>query len=159
MKDTQLFKRIHTLTLEELSLIVKYDEDVHAGILRLKILSQVRHIVDFIQLEDMWQQRISEDANDCDYFLQMKLSPKALGSAFELNKNMNALEWQFVLPKYESIQDAIKPETFGDYISLLKQVNINDIAVEYTIEDACIFLDAIYDFQKNGGDNSPNYKI
>ena len=58
---------------------------------------------------------------------------------------MNNLEWRFVFPTYKAIAQDAKPNNFGEYLALNKNVQIIDIE-KYDIDIACAFLDKAYDF-------------
>ena len=50
-----------------------------------------------------------------------------------------------VLPKYAEIAADSKPACVGDYLAMMKQIDIVDVN-EYDIEKTCTYLDQVYDF-------------
>jgi hypothetical protein len=75
----------------------------------------------------------------------MRLAPMTLQSCYHLNHDMNNLEWRFVFPTYKAIAHDAKPNNFGEYLALNKNVQIIDIE-NYDIARSCEFLDKAYDF-------------
>ena len=55
------------------------------------------------------------------------------------------MEWRLVLPKYADIKEDAKPACVGDYLAMMKQIDIVDIN-NYDITKACTYLDQAYDF-------------
>ena len=106
--------------------------------------ARTRHIIHAVQLEDLWQ-ALDEQTKTYDLYLSMRLAPMTLQSCYHLNHDMNNLEWRFVFPKYENIQQDLKPKCFGEYLALNNNVQIIDIE-NYDIARACEFLDKAYDF-------------
>ena len=68
-----------------------------------------------------------------------------LCSHLNFDEDMNGLEWRLVLPKYADIADGLKPRCVGDYLPMMKQLDIVDVD-EYDIALACAYLDQVYDF-------------
>jgi len=94
--------------------------------------------------EDMWQQ-LNEETQTFDIHLAMRLSPMTLCSCLDFEEDMNSLEWRLVLPKYSEIEAVSKPICIGDYLAMMKQIDIVDVN-EYDIEKTCTYLDQVYDF-------------
>jgi hypothetical protein len=145
MEQAQLFKRLHIMTMNEISSFNKSHEEISMSLFKLDAGSRSRHIIENIQLEEMWQAQ-SETSKNFEIFLKMKFSPQALSACWDFNEDMNVFSWHFVFPKYEDIDKEAKPNSFGEYLKKLIRVEIPDIDV-FDIEHACTFIDFIYDFQ------------
>jgi len=144
MEQSQLFKRLMAITEDEISSFVKHDDDVSKSLFKLDLAARTRHIIHAVQLEDMWQQ-LNEETQTFDIHLAMRLSPMTLCSCLDFEEDMNSLEWRLVLPKYADIKDEAKPACVGDYLAMMKQIDIVDVN-EYDIEKTCTYLDQVYDF-------------
>lgn len=144
MDQAQLFKRLHAMAMDELEAFIKSDEDVTRALYRLDLAGRTRHILNSIQLEDMWQE-LDEKTQLFNVFLAMRLSPECLSSCLDFREDMNSLEWRFVFPKINDLPDDKKPVCFGDFLEQLERVDIVNVN-EYDIEVACEFLDQVYDF-------------
>jgi len=92
----------------------------------------------------MWQE-LNEESQTFDIHLAMRLSPMTLCSCLDFEEDMNSLEWRLVLPKYSDIAADSKPACVGDYLAMMKQIDIVDVN-EYDIEKTCTYLDQVYDF-------------
>jgi redox-regulated HSP33 family molecular chaperone len=151
MEQAQLFKRLLAITDDEISSFINHDEEVNSALMRLELAARTRHIIDAIQLEDMWQE-LNEESQTFNIHLAMKLSPNTLCARLDFEEEMNCLEWRIVLPKYSDIDDQSKPSCIGDYLAMMKQLEIVDVN-EYDIDLTCTYLDQVYDFtphkQKN----------
>ena len=106
--------------------------------------ARTRHIIDAVQIEDMWQ-LLDEESQTFDIYISMRLSPMTLASCFHLNHDMNRLEWRFVFPRHDDLPKNSRPKCFVEYLALNKSVQILDIE-NYDIDMACEFLDKAYDF-------------
>jgi len=155
MDQVQLFKRLYAITLDELSAFIKDDEAIGPALFKLEMAARSRHILNYVQLEDMWHQ--VEDDNDTFYelYLKMKLSPTTLASCWQLNDDMNNLTWHLVLPQGDEDPNA-KADNFGQYRVLSKRLEILDLT-DIDIEKTCTFLDMAYDFSNQT--NSPPSKL
>ena len=151
MDQAQLFKRLFAITLDELSAFIRDDEAIGPALFKLDMAARSRHIVNYVQLEDMWQQAENENDDLYELYLKMKLSPMTLASCWKLNDDMNNLTWHLVLPKYDNGQ-SVKADNFGQYRALGKRLEILDIT-DIDIERTCAFLDMVYDFPQQT--NSP----
>jgi len=149
MEQAQLFKRLYDMSLDEIASFIDYDETIEASLYKLDMAARTRHIIDAVQIEDMWQ-ALDEESQTFDIYLSMRLSPMPLASCFHLNPDMNGLEWRFVFPRYDDLAKNSQPKCFGEYLALNKSVQIMDIE-NYDMDIACEFLDKAYDFshQKN----------
>ena len=147
MKRGQLFKRLMAITEDELILFLDFVDDINKALSKLDIAARTRHIIDAVQLEDMWQQ-LDEASQTFNIHIAMKLSPMTLCAGLESEVDMNCLEWRLVLPKYADIKDEVKPECIGDYLAMMKQIDIVDVN-EYDIEKTCTYLDQVYDFTEH----------
>ncbi len=154
MDQAQLFKRLFALTADDLSSFIKEDEAIEPALFKLNLAARSRHIINFVQLEDMWQQAEKENRDLYELYLKMKLAPTTLASCWQLNDDMNNLTWHLVLPRYHDIQN-VKPEAFSQYLVLIKRLEILDIK-DINIENACAFLDKAYDFT-NQADRPPKF--
>lgn len=144
MENAQLFKRLFDMSMDQIGLFINDDESITNALYKLDTAARTRLIIRAIQIEDLWQ-AIDEETNTFDLYLSMRLSPMTLSACFDLNHDLNTLEWQFVFPTYKEIADDVKPKNFGEYLALNKNVRIMDIE-NYDIDMACEFLDRAYDF-------------
>ena len=144
MEQSQLFIRLMAMTEDEISSFVKHDDNVSKSLFKLDLAAKTRYIINSVQLEDMWQQ-MNEESQTFDIHLSMKRSPQTLCSCLDFDEEMNCLEWRLVLPKYADIKDEVKPACVGDYLAMMKQIDIVNVN-EYDIEKACTYLDQVYDF-------------
>jgi hypothetical protein len=144
MEQAQLFKRLFDMSLDEIASFIDYDETIEASLYKLDMAARTRHIIEAVQLEDMWQS-LDEESQTFDIYISMRLSPMTLTSCYHLNHDMNGLEWRFVFPRYDDLPKNSRPKCFGEYLALNKSVQILDIET-YDIELACEFLDKAYDF-------------
>jgi hypothetical protein len=144
MEQAQLFKRLFDMSLDEIASFIDYDETIEASLYKLDMATRTRHIIEAVQLEDMWQS-LDEESQTFDIYISMRLSPMTLASCYHLNHDMNGLEWRFVFPRYDDLPKNSRPKCFGEYLALNKSVQIMDIET-YDIELACEFLDKAYDF-------------
>lgn len=144
MDQAQLFKRLLAITEDEITAFIPHDEDVSKAMMKLDIAARTRHIIDAIQLEDMWQE-LNEESQTFNIYLAMRLSPKTLCSCLNFEEEMNCLEWRIVLPKYSDINIEAKPSCIGDYLAMMKQLEIVDVN-DYDIDKTCSYLDQVYDF-------------
>ena len=144
MEQAQLFKRLFDMSLDEIASFIDYDETIEASLYKLDMATRTRHIIEAVQLEDMWQS-LDEESQTFDIYISMRLSPMTLTSCYHLNHDMNGLEWRFVFPRYDDLPKNSRPKCFGEYLALNKSVQIMDIET-YDIELACEFLDKAYDF-------------
>ena len=144
MEQAQLFKRLYDMSMDEINLFIDSDEPIEKALYKLDMAARTRHIIHAVQLEDLWQ-ALDEHANTYDLYLSMRLAPMTLQSCYHLNHDMNNLEWRFVFPTYKAIAHDAKPNNFGEYLALNKNVQIIDIE-KYDIDIACTFLDKAYDF-------------
>jgi len=152
MEQVQLFKHLFDMSLDEIASFIDYDETVEASLYKLDMAARTRHIINAIQIEDMWQS-LDNESKTFDIYISMRLSPMTLASCFHLNHDMNGLEWRFVFPRYDDLPKNSRPKCFGEYLALNKSVEILDIET-YDIELACEFLDKAYDFSHHK--NKPN---
>ena len=144
MEQAQLFKHLFDMSLDEIASFIDYDETVEASLYKLDMAARTRHIINAIQIEDMWQS-LDDETKTFDIYISMRLSPMTLASCFHLNHDMNGLEWRFVFPRYDDLSSNSRPKCFGEYLALNKSVQIMDIE-NYDIDIACEFLDKAYDF-------------
>ena len=144
IEQAQLFKRLLAMTENEISSFVKHDDDISKSLMKLDLAARTRHIINAVQFEDMWQQP-NEESQTFNIHLAMKLSPMTLSSCLNFEEEMNCLEWRLVLPKYADIKEDAKPACVGDYLAMMKQIDIVDIN-NYDITKACTYLDQAYDF-------------
>ena len=144
MEKSQLFKRLYDMSLDEIASFIDYDETIEASLYKLDMAARTRHIIEAVQLEDMWQS-LDEESQTFDIYISIRLSPMTLSSCFHLNHDMNGLEWRFVFPRYDDLPKNSRPKCFGEYLALNKSVQIMDIE-NYDIDIACEFLDKAYDF-------------
>jgi len=144
MERAQLFKRLLAITEDEFTSFLDFDDNVTKAVMKLDMAARSRHIIDAVQLEDMWQQ-LDEDSQTFNIHIAMKLSPMALSAHVGLEVEMNCLEWRLVLPKYADIPIQSKPTCTADYLAMMKHLDIVDIE-KYDIEKTCAYLDQAYDF-------------
>ena len=144
MEPAHLFKYLFDMSLDEIASFIAYDETIEASLYKLDMATRTRHIIEAVQLEDMWQS-LDDEIQTYDIYISMRLSPMTLASCFHLNHDMNGLEWRFVFPRYDDLPQNSRPQCFGEYLALNKNVQIVDIE-SYDIDMACEFLDKAYDF-------------
>ena len=144
MEPAHLFKYLFDMSLDEITSFISYDETIEASLYKLDMAARTRHIIDAVQIEDMWQS-LDDEGQTYDIYLSMRLSPMTLASCFHLNHDMNGLEWRFVFPRYDDLPQNSRPQCFGEYLALNKSVQIVNIE-SYDIDMACEFLDKAYDF-------------
>ena len=56
MERAQHFKRLLALTEDEFTSFLDFDDNVTKAVMKLDLAARRRHIIDAVQLEDMWQQ-------------------------------------------------------------------------------------------------------
>jgi len=144
MERAHLFKYLFDMSLDEITSFISYDETIEASLYKLDMAARTRHIIDAVQIEDMWQ-ALDDEGQTYDIYLSMRLSPMTLASCFHLNHDMNGLEWRFVFPRYDDLPQNSRPKCFVEYLALNKSVQIVNIE-SYDIDMACEFLDKAYDF-------------
>lgn len=144
MERAHLFKYLFDMSLDEITSFISYDETIEASLYKLDMAARTRHIIDAVQIEDMWQS-LDDESQTFDIYISMRLSPMTLASCFHLNHDMNGLEWRFVFPRYDDLPQNSRPKCFGEYLALNKSVQIVDIET-YDMDMACEFLDKAYDF-------------
>ena len=144
MEQAQLFKRLYDMSLDEIASFIDYDETIETSLYKMDMAVRTRHIIEAVQLEDMWQS-LDEESQTFDIYISIRLSPMTLSSCFHLKHDMNGLEWRFVFPRYDDLPKNSRPKCFGEYLALNKSVQIMDIE-NYDIDIACEFLDKAYDF-------------
>ncbi len=144
MEPAHLFKYLFDMSLDEIASFIAYDETIEASLYKLDMAARTRHIIDAVQIEDMWQS-LDDESQTYDIYISMRLSPMTLASCFHLNHDMNGLEWRFVFPRYDDLPQNSRPQCFGEYLALNKNVQIVNIE-SYDIDMACEFLDKAYDF-------------
>ena len=144
MEPAHLFKYLFDMSLDEITSFISYDETIEASLYKLDMAARTRHIIDAVQIEDMWQ-ALDDESQTFDIYISMRLSPMTLASCFHLNHDMNGLEWRFVFPRYDDLPQNSRPQCFGEYLALNKNVQIVNIE-SYDIDMACEFLDKAYDF-------------
>ena len=144
MERAHLFKYLFDMSLDEITSFISYDETIEASLYKLDMAARTRHIIDAVQIEDMWQS-LDDESQTFDIYISMRLSPMTLASCFHLNHDMNGLEWRFVFPRYDDLPQNSRPQCFGEYLALNKSVQIVNIE-SYDIDMACEFLDKAYDF-------------
>ena len=152
MERAHLFKYLFDMSLDEITSFISYDETIEASLYKLDMAARTRHIIDAVQIEDMWQS-LDDESQTYDIYLSMRLSPMTLASCFHLNHDMNGLEWRFVFPRYDDLPQNSRPKCFGEYLALNKNVQIVNIE-SYDMDMACEFLDKAYDFSHHK--NKPN---
>jgi len=151
MKRGQLFKRLMAITEDELILFLDFVDDISKALLKLDIAARTRHIIDAVQLEDMWQQ-LDEESKTFNLHIAMRLSPKTLWGCLESDVELNCLEWRLVLPKYADIAAESKPTRTVDYLAMVKQLDVVDIE-RYDIKKTCAYLEQVYDFTVHKKEN------
>ena len=151
MERRQLFKRLMAITEDELILFLDFVDDISKALLKLDIAARTRHIIDAVQLEDMWQQ-LDEASQTFNIHIAMKLSPMTLCAGLQSDMEMNCLEWRLVLPKYADISDELKPTRTLDYLAMAKQLNVVDIE-RYDVKKTCAYLEQVYDFTVHKKEN------
>jgi hypothetical protein len=151
MKRGQLFKRLMAITEDELILFLDFVDDISKALSKLDIAARTRHIIDAVQLEDMWQQ-LDEESKTFNLHIAMRLSPKTLWGCLESDVELNCLEWRLVLPKYADISDELKPRCTLDYLAMAKQLNVMDIE-RYDVKKTCASLEQVYDFTVHKKEN------
>ena len=144
MEPAHLFKYLFDMSLDEITSFISYDETIEASLYKLDMAARTRHIIDAVQIEDMWQ-ALDDESQTFDIYISIRLSPMTLASCFHLNHDMNGLEWRFVFPRYDDLPQSSRPKCFGEYLALNKSVQIVDIK-NYDIDLTCQFLDSAYDF-------------
>ena len=144
MEPSQLFKRLYSMTINDLATFIDFEEKVDVALMKLDLAARTRHIIEAIQLEDMWQ-TLHKESNLYKIYLSVRLSPITLCSVLDSEQEMNSLEWRIIFPKYSDIKEGQKPKCFGEYMAKMNQMDIIDIN-EYDIDEACLFLDKAYDF-------------
>ena len=144
MEPSQLFKRLYSMTINDLATFIDFEEKVDVALMKLDLAARTRHIIEAIQLEDMWQS-LHNESNLYKIYLSVRLSPMTLCSVLDSEQEMNSLEWHIIFPKYSDIKEGQKPKCFGEYMAKMNQMDIIDIN-EYDIDEACLFLDRAYDF-------------
>jgi hypothetical protein len=147
MEQAHLFKYLFDMSLDEIASFIDYDETIEASLFKLDMAARTRHIIDAVQIEDMWQS-LDDESQTFDIYIAMRLSPMTLASCYHLNHDMNGLEWRFVFPRYDDLSKNSRPNCFGAYLALNKSVQIVDIE-NYDIDMACDFLDKAYDFSRH----------
>ncbi len=55
MEQAQLFKYLFDMSLDEIASFIAYDETIKASLRKLDMAARTRHIIDAVQIEDMWQ--------------------------------------------------------------------------------------------------------
>ena len=144
MEQAQLFKRLLAITEDEFTSFLDFDDNITRALMKLDRAARTRHIIDAVQLEDMWQQ-LDEESQTFNLYIAMRLSPKTLWGCLESDVELNCLEWRLVLPKYADIADESKPICAGDYLAMMKDIEIVNIE-KYDIQKTCTYLDQVYDF-------------
>jgi len=144
MEQVQLFKRLLAITEDEFTSFLDFDDNITRALMKLDRAARTRHIIDAVQLEDMWQQ-LDEESQTFNLYIAMRLSPKTLWGCLESDVELNCLEWRLVLPKYADIPVQSKPTCTADYLAMMKQLEIVDIE-KYDVEKTCADLEQIYDF-------------
>jgi hypothetical protein len=151
MKRGQLFKRLMAITEDELILFLDFVDDISKALSKLDIAARTRHIINAVQLEDMWQQ-LDEESKTFNLHIAMRLSPKTLWGCLESDVELNCLEWRLVLPKYADIAAESKPTRTVDYLAMVKQLDVVDIE-RYDIKKTCAYLEQVYDFTVHKKEN------
>jgi len=144
MEPSQLFKRLYSMTINDLATFIDFEEKVDVALMKLDLAARTRHIIEASQLEDMWQS-LHKESNLYKIYLSVRLSPMTLCSVLDSEQEMNSLEWRIIFPKYSDIEEGQKPKCFGEYMEKMNKMDIIDIN-EYDIDEACLFLDKAYDF-------------
>jgi len=144
MEQVQLFKRLLAITEDDFTSFLDFDDNITQALMKLDLAARTRHIIDAVQLEDMWQQ-LDEKSQTFNLYIAMRLPPKTLWGCLESDVELNCLEWRLVLPKYADIPVQSKPTCTADYLAMMKQLEIVDIE-KYDVEKTCADLEQIYDF-------------
>ena len=144
MNQIELGKRLFEMTIDDLNQLIPFNDSVATGIMKLDIAARTRQVIHAVQLEDMWQ-AFNDDVQQFTIYLSVKLSSMTLCSVQNADQELNSLEWQLVIPRYDSFGDDNQPTCFGQYLQSASQIYIADIE-DYEIEEACQFLDKAYDF-------------
>jgi hypothetical protein len=87
------------ITEDEFTSFLDFDDNITRALMKLDRAARTRHIIDAVQLEDMWQQ-LDEESQTFNLYIAMRLSPKTLWGCLESDVELNCLEWRLVLPKY-----------------------------------------------------------
>ena len=77
MEQAQLFKRLLAITEDEFTSFLDFDDNITRALMKLDRAARTRHIIDAVQLEDMWQQ-LDEESQTFNLYIAMRLSPKTL---------------------------------------------------------------------------------
>lgn len=144
MNQIELGKRLFEMTIDDLNQLIPFNDSVATGIIKLDIAARTRQVIHAVQLEDMWQ-AFNDDVQQFTIYLSVKLSSMTLCSVLNADQELNGLEWQLVIRRYDSFGDANQPTCFGEYLQSASQIDITDVE-DYDIEEACRFLDKAYDF-------------
>jgi len=144
MDNDELGKRLFEMTMEDLNHLIPFEDSISTGIMKLDLAAKTRQVVHAVQLEDMWQ-GFNEDAQQFTIYLSLKLSSMTLCSVLNADQELNGLEWQLVIPRFDSFDEDSQPSCFGEYLQAASQIDITDIE-DYDIDEACRFLDKAYDF-------------
>ena len=88
MERAHLFKYLFDMSLDEITSFISYDETIEASLYKLDMAARTRHIIDAVQIEDMWQ-ALDDESQTFDIYISMRLSPMTLASCFHLNHDMN----------------------------------------------------------------------
>ena len=144
MNQIELGKRLFEMTIDDLNQLIPFNDSVATGIIKLDIAARTRQVIHAVQLEDMWQ-AFNDDVQQFTIYLSVKLSSMTLCSVLNADQQLNGLEWQLVIRRYDSFGDANQPTCFGEYLQSASQIDITDVE-DYDIEEACRFLDKAYDF-------------
>ena len=144
MHNDELGKRLFEMTIDDLRQLIPFDDSVSTGIMKLDLAAKTRQVVHAVQLEDMWQ-AFNHDVQQFTIYLSLKLSSMTLCSVLNTDQELNGLEWQLVIPRYDSFENDNQPTCFGEYLQSTRQIDITDIE-DYDITEACQFLDKAYDF-------------
>ena len=144
MDNDELRRRLLEMTLDDLGNLISYENDVSAGLVKLDLAAKTRQVIHAVQLEDMWQ-AFNLDVQQFTIYLAVKLSPMTLCSVLNVDQEMNSLEWQLIIPSYDSFEEDKKPTCFGEYLQAVSQLVVVDFD-NYDLEETCDFLDKAYDF-------------
>ena len=104
MDNDQLRRRLLEMTLDDLGNLISYENDVSAGLIKLDLAAKTRQVIHAVQLEDMWQ-AFNLDVQQFTIYLAVKLSPMTLCSVLNVDQEMNSLEWQLIIPSYDSFEE------------------------------------------------------
>ena len=147
MEQAQLYKRLFTISVDELAMYHENSRSVADCIKLLNISAKQRTVIRHAQLEDFWQEEVE---GKWEFFVKMKLASSSLTTELALKNNLNMLEWHIVYQRYSDLAAADKPFTFLEYAHKPLRVEIIDIGVEYGIAEACAVLDHVYEFGQKG---------